>query len=248
MSRVIAIVACGLSVAACSASMPSLDFLKSSPQTEALAIEIRAAGRRGEGLDGTELPYALSTHGPAGRGTVGDAGAQRISAADRVGARGRGHLEACAESRSLSSCSRAPRRRRANRLRRRSRPRRPCASRRRQRPHRPCRLRRPHPPRLRRRRHQPLRRRLRRPPSRQRPRPTILGRRDSDGCRLVATGDDDRRRPAHGGALGCTGRCPSESPYKKRRRRPPPLLFVVPRADPYDARPRDEGLQAVSDP
>src|SRR4029077_13390451 len=62
-----------------------------------------------------------------------------------------------------------------------------------------------------------------------------------------STGEDDRRRPAHGGVLECTGLCPSESPYKERRRGPPPLLFVVPGADPYDARPRDAGLQAVSD-
>jgi hypothetical protein len=39
MSRVIAVVACGLSLAACSASMPSLSFLSSSPPTEALCIE-----------------------------------------------------------------------------------------------------------------------------------------------------------------------------------------------------------------
>jgi hypothetical protein len=41
MSRVIAVVACGLTLAACSASMPSLNlsFLKSSPTTEALRIE-----------------------------------------------------------------------------------------------------------------------------------------------------------------------------------------------------------------
>ena len=44
MSRVIAVVACGFSLAACSASMPSLDFLKSSPQTEALRIESEPAG------------------------------------------------------------------------------------------------------------------------------------------------------------------------------------------------------------
>jgi hypothetical protein len=39
MSRVIAFVACGFILAACSVSMPSLNFLKSSPQTEALRIE-----------------------------------------------------------------------------------------------------------------------------------------------------------------------------------------------------------------
>jgi hypothetical protein len=39
MSRVIAVVACGFTVAACSASMPSLNFLSSSPPTEALRFE-----------------------------------------------------------------------------------------------------------------------------------------------------------------------------------------------------------------
>ena len=39
MSRVVAITACGLMLAACSAAMPSLDFLKSAPQSETLAIE-----------------------------------------------------------------------------------------------------------------------------------------------------------------------------------------------------------------
>ena len=52
MSRVIAIVACGLSVAACSASMPSLDFLKSSPQTEALAIETEPPGAEAKASTG----------------------------------------------------------------------------------------------------------------------------------------------------------------------------------------------------
>jgi hypothetical protein len=41
MSRVIAIVACGLSLAACSTSLsvPSMDFLKSAPTTETLRLE-----------------------------------------------------------------------------------------------------------------------------------------------------------------------------------------------------------------
>jgi hypothetical protein len=39
MSRVIAVVACGFTVAACSASMPSLSFLNSSPPTESLRFE-----------------------------------------------------------------------------------------------------------------------------------------------------------------------------------------------------------------
>jgi hypothetical protein len=44
MSRVIAIVACGLTLAACSMSMPSLDFMKSAPTTETLRVESEPAG------------------------------------------------------------------------------------------------------------------------------------------------------------------------------------------------------------
>src|SRR5262245_16043822 len=44
MSRVIAFVACGFTLAACSASMPSLDFFKSSPATETLRIESEPPG------------------------------------------------------------------------------------------------------------------------------------------------------------------------------------------------------------
>jgi hypothetical protein len=44
MSRVIAVVACGLTLAACAAAMPSLDFLKSSPPTETLRIESEPPG------------------------------------------------------------------------------------------------------------------------------------------------------------------------------------------------------------
>jgi hypothetical protein len=39
MSKVIAVVACGFTVAACSASIPSLDFLKSSPPKAAIRFE-----------------------------------------------------------------------------------------------------------------------------------------------------------------------------------------------------------------
>jgi hypothetical protein len=44
MSRVIAAVACGLTLAACSMSMPSLDFFKSTPATEQLRIESEPPG------------------------------------------------------------------------------------------------------------------------------------------------------------------------------------------------------------
>src|SRR5467141_4260398 len=44
MSRVIVLMACGLMLAACSATMPSLDFLKSAPHAETLAIESEPPG------------------------------------------------------------------------------------------------------------------------------------------------------------------------------------------------------------
>jgi hypothetical protein len=44
MSRVIAVMACGFILAACSMSMPSLDFFRSSPATEVLRIESEPPG------------------------------------------------------------------------------------------------------------------------------------------------------------------------------------------------------------
>jgi hypothetical protein len=44
MSRIIAAVACGLALAACSMSMPSFDFFKSGPSTEVLRIESEPPG------------------------------------------------------------------------------------------------------------------------------------------------------------------------------------------------------------
>jgi hypothetical protein len=44
MSRVIAVMACGFMLAACSTTMPSLDFMKSAPQPETLAIESEPLG------------------------------------------------------------------------------------------------------------------------------------------------------------------------------------------------------------
>jgi hypothetical protein len=44
MSRVIAVAACGLLLAACSMSMPSLDFFRSGPPTEVLRIESEPPG------------------------------------------------------------------------------------------------------------------------------------------------------------------------------------------------------------
>jgi hypothetical protein len=44
ISRVIAAVACGFALAACSMSMPSLDFFKSTPSTEVLRVESEPPG------------------------------------------------------------------------------------------------------------------------------------------------------------------------------------------------------------
>jgi hypothetical protein len=44
MSRVIAVMACGFTLAACSTSMPSLEFLKPSARTDALRIESAPPG------------------------------------------------------------------------------------------------------------------------------------------------------------------------------------------------------------
>ena len=44
MSKVIGLVVCGVTLAACSASVPSLDFLKSSPVTTALRFESVPSG------------------------------------------------------------------------------------------------------------------------------------------------------------------------------------------------------------
>jgi hypothetical protein len=44
MSRVLAVMACGFTVAACSASVPSLNFLNSSPPTAAVRFESEPAG------------------------------------------------------------------------------------------------------------------------------------------------------------------------------------------------------------
>src|SRR5258708_3460758 len=44
ISRVIAAAACGLALAACSMSMPSFDFFKSTPSTEVLRVESEPPG------------------------------------------------------------------------------------------------------------------------------------------------------------------------------------------------------------
>jgi PEGA domain len=53
MSRVVAVMACGFTLAACSASMPSLEFLKSSSsETEAVRVESQPSGAEAKAASG----------------------------------------------------------------------------------------------------------------------------------------------------------------------------------------------------
>ena len=52
MRRVIAVMACGFSVAACSTAMPSLEFLKPASQAEGLRIESEPAGAEAKASSG----------------------------------------------------------------------------------------------------------------------------------------------------------------------------------------------------
>jgi hypothetical protein len=66
MSRVIAVVACGFSLAACSTSLPSLEFMKSSPQTEALRIESEPSGAEAKAFgQSCRTPCELNVPGGA---------------------------------------------------------------------------------------------------------------------------------------------------------------------------------------
>ncbi|MFL6798372.1 MAG: PEGA domain-containing protein [Xanthobacteraceae bacterium] len=71
MSRVIAILACGLCLAACSTSISSLSFLKSSPTSEALRIESEPPGAEAKTSLGQtcRTPCELTVQ-PAGEMTV----------------------------------------------------------------------------------------------------------------------------------------------------------------------------------
>jgi hypothetical protein len=65
MNRVVAVVACGFTLAACSGSMPNLEFLKSSPQTEALRVESQPPGAEAKTASGQSCrtPCELSVTG-----------------------------------------------------------------------------------------------------------------------------------------------------------------------------------------
>ncbi|HEY6255071.1 MAG TPA: PEGA domain-containing protein [Xanthobacteraceae bacterium] len=67
MSRVVAAVACGLALAACSMSMPSFDMFKSGPPTEVLRIESEPPGADARTTQGqtcrTPCELTLTTDG-----------------------------------------------------------------------------------------------------------------------------------------------------------------------------------------
>jgi PEGA domain-containing protein len=67
MKRVLAVMACGFTLAACSMSMPSLDFLKSSPATETLRVESEPPGADARTTQGqscrTPCELSVSTEG-----------------------------------------------------------------------------------------------------------------------------------------------------------------------------------------
>jgi hypothetical protein len=66
MSRVIAVVACGFTLAACSTSLPSLEFMKSSPQAEALRIESEPSGAEAKAFgQSCRTPCELNVPGGA---------------------------------------------------------------------------------------------------------------------------------------------------------------------------------------
>ena len=67
MTRVIAVTACGFILAACSMSMPSLDFFRPGPTTEVLRIESEPPGADARTAEGQSCrtPCELTvTHGP----------------------------------------------------------------------------------------------------------------------------------------------------------------------------------------
>ena len=69
MSRVIAVVACGFTLAACSMSMPSLDFFRSSPPTEVLRVESEPPGADARTAEGQSCRTPCELTVPA-RGEV----------------------------------------------------------------------------------------------------------------------------------------------------------------------------------
>jgi hypothetical protein len=70
MSRVIAVLACGIALAACSMSMPSLDFLKSSPTTEVLRVESEPPGADAQTTQGQSCKTPCELAVPAGAETA----------------------------------------------------------------------------------------------------------------------------------------------------------------------------------
>src|SRR6266478_6113921 len=86
MSRVIAVTACGLMLAACSATMPSLnlDFMKSAPQAETLAIESEPPGAEAKTSIGQNCRTPCQLPVQPGRIAAGGLGRPQGSAGART--------------------------------------------------------------------------------------------------------------------------------------------------------------------
>ena len=105
MSRIIAVTVCGFMLAACSTTMPSLDFMKSAPQVESLTIESEPRGAEAKTSLGQSCrtPCQLSARERILRHVC----AERLPAADRVGTFGGGRRNCCSTPRAQSG-SRGP--------------------------------------------------------------------------------------------------------------------------------------------
>jgi hypothetical protein len=66
MRRVIAVTACGFALAACTMSMPSLDYFKSAPPTETLRIESEPPGADARTSQGQNCRTPCELTVPAG--------------------------------------------------------------------------------------------------------------------------------------------------------------------------------------
>src|SRR5262245_26862549 len=178
MSRVIAVMACGFMLAACSTAMPSLDFMKSAPQAESLAIESEPPGAEANTSLGQSCrtPCQLSVQpGSEFSVTLARTGYQAQTVSVRPEAEGATAAPASRPTRFTWTCRQWHQQR--SRLRRKRSSWRPRPVQRRRPPWPRQRLRRRRRPRL------PLPRRPRPQRRWHHPRPIIPGRRDSPDSR-----------------------------------------------------------------
>jgi hypothetical protein len=90
LARAIAVMAGGLSLAACSFATPSMDFFSSKPATASLSIESNSARRRRAALNRGHLPHALLGDRAACERVLRHRRAQWLHAGNQDGAPGLG--------------------------------------------------------------------------------------------------------------------------------------------------------------